>query len=164
MSCILIWLGCVAVQPASATENGEQANCNQVGQVWYEANVTNSNYFMGVGTIFKAGPGGSMSSSFEGTYTLSVQSNVAASIGVSNIVDASISAGASTASEYSTGQTWVYQHDITPGRFGNMRFGSYGWETNVRMYKIVPPCRTTTVASGWAKLPSNSWGYYYWET
>lgn len=153
------------INTAYAEDTVQRIACDQVGQTWYTATINNSNYFMGVGTIFRAGPGGSIQSSIEGSKTVSVQSSVAGSIGVDNIVKASIEAGASTAVSSSTRQTYTFSHDISPNRYGNMQFGNYGWKVTVKKYKIVPPCNTTVVVSGTAEVPSRDyWGYKYWES
>ena len=166
MSCAL----CLFAFPAYANDVSHDASeapriaCNQVGQVWYTASVLNSNYFIGAGTVFRAGPGGTITTQYEGSKTISVQSSLTASVGINNIVQASVQAGATTAVASSTKETFTYSHDVSPNRYGNMQFGNYGWRTQVQKNRIIAPCNPHVDVSGTATLPSGVWGYRYWES
>lgn len=164
LTSIVILFFCIfSTTPAQAKENSPLVNCDKVGMTWDKATILDRNYHIGVGGIFRSGPGGTISSSYEGSQTITVQSSLTASIGTDAIVKASISAGASTAVSSATKTTYNYSHNISPNKYGNLQFGSWGWRTRVTRYRVYAPCTTKVFASGTATLPSNSWGYKYWE-
>lgn len=92
----------------------------------------NNNYHIGVGQIFRSGPGGTITASTTATYTVGVTSNVSASITTGQIVKASISAGFSNSTSSSRSTSYKYSRSISPGRYGNMQYGNYGAQVNVK--------------------------------
>ena len=94
--------------------------------------VVNNNYHIGVGQIFRSGPGGTITASTTATYTVGVTSNVSASITTGQIVKASISAGFSNSTSSSRSTSYKYSRSISPGRYGNMQYGNYGAQVNVK--------------------------------
>lgn len=91
-----------------------------------------NNYHIGVGQIFRSGPGGTITASTTATYTVGVTSNVSASITTGQIVKASISAGFSNSTSSSRSTSYKYSRSISPGRYGNMQYGNYGAQVNVK--------------------------------
>lgn len=95
-------------------------------------NLVSVNYHIGVGQIFRSGPGGTITASTTATYTVGVTSNVSASITTGQIVKASISAGFSNSTSSSRSTSYKYSRSISPGRYGNMQYGNYGAQVNVK--------------------------------
>lgn len=140
-------------------------SCPEVGQTSVTATVINSNYHIGVGQIFRSGPGGTITASTTSSYSVGVTSNVSGGITAGEIVQAAVNAGFSNSATYSSSTSYQYSRDVTPGRYGNMQYGNYGAQVNVRKTTIVAPCNVKVLASGNAVVPSrNVWGYRYWES
>ncbi len=118
----------IAPQAFSIEKNGntELRACPEVGQTSVSATIVNNNYHIGVGQIFRSGPGGTITASTTATYTVGVTSNVSASITTGQIVKASISAGFSNSTSSSRSTSYKYSRSISPGRYGNMQYGNYG--------------------------------------
>lgn len=112
--------------------NTELRACPEVGQTSVSATIVNNNYHIGVGQIFRSGPGGTITASTTATYTVGVTSNVSASITTGQIVKASISAGFSNSTSSSRSTSYKYSRSISPGRYGNMQYGNYGAQVNVK--------------------------------
>lgn len=158
----------MAPAQAFAVDNDDPAvfrACPEVGNIYVNASIIERDYHIGVGQIFRAGPGGTITVTATRTYTVGVTSDVSASIGVNEIVSASVSAGVSNAVSSSTSTSYQYSHPVSAGRYGNMQYGNYGTRVNVSKTTIVNPCNTQVIASGTATIPStNVWGYKYWES
>lgn len=154
--------------PAFAVEsssNVELRSCPEVGQTSVTATIANRNYHIGVGPIFRAGPGGTVTATTAKSYTVGVTSNISGSITAGQIAKASVSAGVSGAVSSTSSTSYQYSRDISPGRYGNMQYGNFGTRVNVKKTTIVAPCNVKVLASGSAVVPSsNVWGYNYWES
>ncbi|MFR0618529.1 hypothetical protein ACLUWU_00025 [Bifidobacterium thermophilum] len=169
---VLATIAMVPVQAsASETDSAQDRqpvaarSCPEVGQTSVKATITDRNYHIGVGTVFRAGPGGTISATVKKSYTISVSSNVSGSISAGEIAKATVSAGVSTAISDSTSTSYTFTRGITPGRYGNLQYGNYGTKVKVTKTMIVAPCNVKTIASGTATVPSrNTWGYKYWES
>ena len=123
-------------------------SCPEVGQTSVKATIVSRNYHIGVGTIFRAGPGGTITATVSKTYRVTASSNVSGSITAGEIAKETVSAGVSSAVSAEASTSYTYKRQISSGRYGNLQYG------NVK-----------TVASGTATVPShNTWGYKYWES
>ena len=89
--------------------------CPEIGNVYVTATVTNSNYHIGVGQIFRAGPGGTISTTISKSFSVKVASNVSGSITAGEIVKASASAGFSQAAQSSSSVSFSYSHPVSAG-------------------------------------------------
>lgn len=124
-----------------------------------------NNYHIGVGQIFRSGPGGTITASTTATYTVGVTSNVSASITTGQIVKASISAGFSNSTSSSRSTSYKYSRSISPGRYGEHAVWQLRCPGKRKKATIVAPCNVQVLASGSAIVPSaNVWGYRYWES
>lgn len=140
-------------------------SCPEVGQTSVKATIVSRNYHIGVGTIFRAGPGGTITATVSKTYRVTASSNVSGSITAGEIAKATVSAGVSSAVSAEASTSYTYKRQISSGRYGNLQYGNYGTKVNITKTMIVSPCNVKTVASGTATVPShNTWGYKYWES
>lgn len=140
-------------------------SCPEVGQTSVKATIVSRNYHIGVGTIFRAGPGGTITATVSKTYRVTASSNVSGSITAGEIAKATVSAGVSSAVSTETSTSYTYKRQISSGHYGNLQYGNYGTKVNITKTMIVSPCNVKTVASGTATVPShNTWGYKYWES
>ena len=89
-------------------------------------------------------------------------------IGPSNskviLAKAKISIKASLERTNSTSTTHTYSHKISKGRFGHVRYVSWGKRVTWTKYRDNATCTTTKLASGVISFPSVEEGWYYWET
>ncbi|QGN46416.1 hypothetical protein ACN26Y_09040 [Micromonospora sp. WMMD558] len=120
-----------------------------------------------VGMTFKNGPGG--------TTKAAIQTGLEATVKVS--ASASFSAGALVAKAETTfgieasvtskiQHTWEYSRNIDPKKYGNLRFGNWGWRMGAEKYTVDSRCKVKNKKSATVTaMPSAStWGYRYWET
>lgn len=136
--------------------------------------VTQTNYslaskgvrmpFSGVPT-FKNGPGGKMvvARSYSGSVSAQVVAGAEAEVGAV-LARATASLSRSLASSNSTASTNTYERHISRDKYGNARYVSWGQEVSYQKFRINRDCTRTTLASGKIQYPSESEGWYYWET
>lgn len=152
---------------ASAAENDQDValhSCPEVGNTYVTATPVNKNYHIGVGPVFRSGPGGTIRVTTSRQYTVGITTNISGNIGTNEIITASISAGVSNATSKSTSTSYAYSHGVSANRYGNVQYGNYGTKVSIKKTTIVSPCNTKVLASGTAIIPSNVWGYRYWES
>jgi hypothetical protein len=115
--------------------------------------------------VFKNGPGGTMSLTKDYTTSVSAQVTAGASAELSGVLaSAQVSISASLTRTNSSSVTNNYSHVITPGRFGNAKYVSYGRTVYWKKYWKAANCTNTYMGSGTINFPTNSEGWYYWET
>lgn len=139
-------------------------SCPEVGQTTVSASVIQDNLAKGYGTVFRSGPGGVVKATSTESYTNEVSSSLSATVGVNQIVTATVQAGIANSVGKTTKTSVVYERTISNNQaYGNLQFVNWYARVNITQSKIVPPCNPTTTASGEATVPKDSWGYNYWE-
>ncbi|MEU1594279.1 hypothetical protein ABZ468_15795 [Streptomyces sp. NPDC005708] len=117
------------------------------------------------GAYFKDGPGGTITASVTRattiTYSVSASLEVSASYLFAS-AKASVSGSITKSVAVTTGHT--YSHNINARKYGNLQYGSNGYQVSWESNRTNPNCTVTTLASGTAKLPASSVGWHYWET
>jgi hypothetical protein len=120
--------------------------------------------FRGVPT-FKDGRGGTItvSRNYSGSVSYRVEVGAESEVGAI-LAKAKISIKASLERTNSTSTTHTYSHKISKGRFGHVRYVSWGKRVTWTKYRDNATCTTTKLASGVISFPSVEEGWYYWET
>jgi hypothetical protein len=114
---------------------------------------------------FKDGPGGrisvsrSYSSSTSAQVILGVESEVGAVL-----AKAKASISGSLVRTNSTRTTHTYSRKITKGKYGHVKYVSWGKEVKYNKKMIRSNCTVRTIRSGTIRYPSTAEGWYYWET
>jgi hypothetical protein len=128
-----------------------------------------SSYFIGGSDAWKAGPGGSNSETVSAAKTLgaSLTVTVGDSVGVelgiiTNTAKVDVSGSITGSVTITTGHT--YSHNITGNKYGNLQYGAWGYKVGWTHWITTGSCKTETLASGTALLPTNVLGWRYWET
>jgi hypothetical protein len=115
--------------------------------------------------IYKDGPGGDVTGTVgtATTVTATITAGFSAELG-GVIARAKAEVSASLTREVGVTVGHSYHRDITPGKYGNMQYGSWGQKVTWKKYHDNGTCTTSLVASGTAYIPVNSVGWKYWET
>lgn len=133
---------------------------------YYSFPSTTSSYHIGAsGTYFKDGPGGTMTGSVTTATTVSVTGTVSAGATLSGIVASAkveVSASITSSTAITVGHT--YSHTITSGKYGNMRYGSWGYKLNWEYRYMYSNCTSVAKSYGTAYAPTGAVGWRYWET
>ena len=117
------------------------------------------------GTYFKDGPGGKITGSVTSSTTVSATGTVSAGASISGIVaSAKVDVSASITKSVAITVGHSYEHNITSGKYGNMRYGSWGYKLAWKYKYIYSNCDTVTKSYGTAKVPTGAVGWRYWET
>lgn len=128
--------------------------------------LSHAGYFMWDGhTYYKDGPGGTMNVSVESSSTISNSVTATGSYSVSDIIsEIKIEVSSNTTSSTTTTTGHAYSRNVTAGRYGNLKYGSWGNRVHWARYERTPQCTTVTLASGWINAPTTAVGWDYWET
>ncbi|MGA8210184.1 MAG: hypothetical protein WB441_14775 [Nocardioidaceae bacterium] len=114
---------------------------------------------------FKNGPGGSVTATRSTSKSVSFQVTAGAESEVGAVLaKAKVSVSASLTRSQSTDVVVSYHHSIPAGKFGNLRYVSYGRKVNWKKYVFDGSCRQHQIGSGTIKFPTQSEGWYYWTT
>jgi hypothetical protein len=117
------------------------------------------------GTSFKDGPGGTITGSVTSSHTVTATGTVSAGASISGIVASAkvdVSASISKSVAITVGHT--YSHNITARKYGNMRYGSWGYKLNWQYRYMYSNCNSVVKSYGTAKVPTGKVGWKYWET
>lgn len=127
---------------------------------------SHSGYFMWDGrTSFKDGPGGTMSGTVTTATTVSTTVSASGSYSVNGIIEeAKIEISASLTASVTTTVGHTYSHNITAGKYGNMRYGSWGEHVNWEYWRDNSTCTSTRLGYGTANIANTAVGWKYWET
>ena len=133
---------------------------------YYYSFPSRTSYHIGAsGTSFKDGPGGSMTGSVTSSSTITATGTVSAGASISGIVaSAKVDVSASVAKSVSITVGHSYTHSISSGKYGNMRYGSWGYKLNWQYRYMYSNCHTVLKSYGTAKVPTGKVGWKYWET
>lgn len=123
--------------------------------------------FIGLGTKFKSGPGGTVHAAVQGSLTATASATISGGATLSPVI-ASFNAtfGVTGTASASVSSTWTYDHDVPAGKFGTLQFGNWGWRSTLRKYVVDASCNVTSDVTGTLnQLPSvDTWGYMYTES
>jgi hypothetical protein len=114
---------------------------------------------------FKDGPGGTIEGSVSKTDTLAATFGVATSVEADGIfakAKAEVSASVSRSVSATIGHR--YTHNIKPGKYGHLAYGS--WSKKIGWKKIwhTSLCDRKVLKRGKAVLPTRSVGWHFWQT
>ncbi len=114
---------------------------------------------------FKNGPGGKMvvARSYSGSVSAQVVAGAETEVGAV-LARATAHLSTSLAQTNSTASTNTYERYISRDMYGNARYVSWGQEVSYKKFRINRDCSRTTLATGRIQYPSDSEGWYYWET
>lgn len=155
----------VAGRSPSGVQGSAVPNVCCVKKVEYSLSATSVRIpYAGVPT-FKDGPGGELtvSRTYSGTASLTVTAGAEAEAGVV-LAKAKTSISAALTGSKTTSTDHKFRREIASGMYGNVRYVSWGKKVTYRKYRINANCSTTTLARGSMNIPSDSEGWYYWET
>lgn len=133
---------------------------------YYYDITSNSGYHMWDGrTYFKDGPGGTITGSVTRTGTVPTSVSATGSYSVGGIVaQAKIEVSGSLTQSVAISVGHTYSRNITSGRYGNMKYGSWGQKVGWRYLIDRSNCTTGVISSGTAYIPTAAVGWRYWET
>lgn len=97
--------------------------------------------------------------------TIQAIATVSAGVTVESVVataQASVSASISRSVTVEAGQQ--YEHDVSPGKYGNIQYGAYGFDLGWQKVRVFSNCSYRVLATGTAKVPTRAYGWKYWET
>lgn len=115
-------------------------------------------------SIFRDGPGGTITVTLTKNYTSSATASGATSAEANGIfASARIEISASLTTSTSLEVSHTYSHNITAGRYGNAQYGSWGKRFFWGHYQDTPQCTTIKLSGGTAYMPTRSVGWNYWE-
>lgn len=153
--------------PATAAEPAPQPfACSDMG--WHYRTFSRQDLHIGLGIHFKSGPGGTVSASIQKSLSTTVGVSMSTTFSASAIVSsAEATFGINASVTASIAQTFNFSRNISANnKYGNLRFGNWGWSMGVEKYYLDNNCKQTQKFTGTVtRMPSaNSWGYRYWET
>lgn len=106
-----------------------------------------------------------MTVSVQTATTIAASGTVTAGASISGIVaqaKVEVSGKISKSQTVTVGHT--YSHAIPASLYGNMQYGSDGYNVGWSYYFDGANCTTVRVSSGTAKLPTSTLGWKYWST
>lgn len=114
---------------------------------------------------FKNGPGGTVTAtrSKDKTVAFQVTAGVESEVGAV-LAKAKASISASLTRSQSTAVIVSYTKKIPKGKFGNLRYVSYGKKVKWKKYRYDNSCQKYLVSQGTIKFPTKAEGWYYWTS
>ncbi len=159
-------IGLAGIAPAQAlTMKPDQIPCDP-GNYLYTTNA-GTLFMPAPGVSFKDGPGGSVTASVATAKTVSATATVSAGVTVSGIVaSAKVDISASVTGSVAITVGHAYTHAISAHKYGNLEYGSWGYNVNWRKIERFQDskCSETPLGIGTARIPTNTVGWRYSET
>ncbi|QDP96258.1 hypothetical protein FOE78_10430 [Microlunatus elymi] len=117
---------------------------------------------------FKDGKGGKIvvSKSYSGSVSYNVTAGAEAEVGTV-FAKAKVSVSSSLTKTNSTSATHTYEHAISKGKYGHVRYVSWGKRVSWKKWHQVTTskgCQIKNLRSGVINFPTKSEGWQYWET
>jgi hypothetical protein len=132
---------------------------------YYDITSQKSIHLPAGGTYYKDGPGGTMQVSVTRATMITATGTLTGGATFKGIVaEAKVEVSASIAEANTITVGHTYTRTISNNKYGNMQYGSWGWQVGWRYLTDTPQCTTKTRGTGTAKLPSSGEGWRYWET
>jgi hypothetical protein len=133
---------------------------------WYSQINSHTSYQLpAAGTHFKDGPGGTVTASVTKSSTVSASMTASTEVSISDIISsvkATVSASAEKSQTITVGHQ--YSHSIPSGSYGNLQYGSWGYNVNWQAVFDNGNCTYRYGDSGTAKVPTDAVGWKYWST
>jgi hypothetical protein len=152
--------------PASASPNfGPAVTSSCAADV--VVGITSSHYYLiwdGV-TWFHDGPGGMVTGHVERQAQVSATISYGADITLNDLV-ASVKASINNSATRSVTTTigHSYSHSIPANKFGNLKYGAWGYAVSwVKEYRH-SNCTITVLGRGTGRVPTKATGWYYYNT
>jgi hypothetical protein len=129
--------------------------------------ITSSHYYLiwdGV-TWFHDGPGGTVTGQVQRQAQVSATISYGADITLNDLV-ASVKASINSAATRSVTTTigHSYTHSIPANKFGNLKYGAWGYSVGwVKEYRH-SNCTITVLGRGTGRVPTKATGWYYYST
>lgn len=144
--------------PAGATRCGEAGS-------YYTVSATNTRMPFKNVPVFKDGPGGKIivSRAYSGSVSYGVVAGAESEVGAV-LAKAKVSISASLTKTNTTQTTHTYERRITKGKFGNVRYVSWGKRVAWKKKKERLDCSVAVLAKGVIRFPAQKEGWFYWET
>lgn len=152
---------CISIESA----NVSAAPCCII-KTWYETHDEGQLRMSFPGMpIFKNGPGGSVTGEYSKSSTVSASVSVGGEVDIDAVL-VSVKASVSTtlAKSYTVGVVIKYTHPISANKFGNLQYVSFGKRIGYKHYRLNRNCSTTLLNQGVVNYPTNSLGWYFWES
>lgn len=148
----------VAAAPAGATKCGEAG-------AYYTVSGKNIRMPFKSVPVFKDGPGGKIivSRRYSGSVSFGVVAGAESEVGAV-LAKAKVSISASLMKTNTTETTHTYERKITKGKYGNVKYVTWGKRVAWKKKKERLDCTVATLAKGVIKFPAKKEGWYYWET
>lgn len=115
---------------------------------------------------FKDGPGGKMTAEAQNSGKVSASVTVGLKSEIKAIVAAAeVSVSGTVTNEVGVTVGHKYEHGIRAGKYGHLRYGSWGYAVGWARYESTPDrCRVQVLRSGKANVPTSAKGWKFWET
>lgn len=114
---------------------------------------------------FKDGPGGKITVSRKKNKTVTYQVVAGAESEVGAVLaKAKVSVSASLTKSQSTEVVHSYEHKIPKGKYGNVRYVSWGKKIRWKKYRYNSSCKQILIRKGTINFPRQAEGWYYWTT
>lgn len=131
-----------------------------------EITSSHSTHIPASSNYFKDGPGGSMTVSVTTASTVTATATLTAGVTIESVVAAAkmeVSGSIAKSTAITLGHS--YTRNISPGMYGNMQYGAYGYSVNWQKVRVYSNCSYTILGTGTAQLPNNGGeGWRFWET
>jgi hypothetical protein len=149
-------LGAVVSGPAAAACGGEY---------FYKVKASSTRMPFADVPHFKNGPGGTVTTTRKTSKSVSygVVAGAESEVGAV-LAKAKVSISASLTKSNSTDVINTYSRKISPGKFGHLRYVSWGKRVAWVKKKERLDCSTYVVRRGVIRFPTKAEGWYYWET
>lgn len=156
-------LAALAVAAPASGSRGFTDECTPNDHI--EITGKRSNFMPADGNYFKAGPGGKMVVTSKNASTVTTTLTGTAGVTVDSVIaSAQISVSVSVAKAVTVETGIQYEHEIAPGKYGNIQYGVYGWDIDWAKVRVYSNCTYTNLAVGSGKVPSRAYGWQYWES
>lgn len=116
-------------------------------------------------TVFKDGPGGSVTVTRSQTGSISYTVTAGAEAEVNTVfAKAKVSVSASLTKSDSTTTSHGYTHSIPRGKYGHLQYVNWGKRVVWKKMRDRPDCTTEVIGRGVIKFPTGQEGWYFWST
>ncbi len=132
---------------------------------WYDITSKTGIHMWDGKTWYKDGPGGTITTSVTQDGSVSSTATGSGSFSVGGIVaQAKIEVSSSVTNSTTVTKGHTYTHDVAADKYGNLRYGSWGYYVGWARYYDSATCTTTKVAYGTARISSVALGWRYYAT
>jgi hypothetical protein len=148
----------VTTPPAGATRCGEAG-------AFYTVRATSTRMPFKNVPSFKDGPGGKMivSRQYSGSVSYGVVAGAESEVGAV-LAKAKVSISASLSKTNTTSTTHTYERKISKGKYGHVRYVSWGKRVAWKKKKERLDCTVAVLRKGVIRFPTKKEGWYYRET